>query len=311
LGRNAFPVTAAEGLTSMNAYHGQSSVTSISAAGLGALQRRAQSGRATAAALTARGQGRVLVLGHRGSPGPDRPENSVAAVTASLLRGADGVEVDVRLSADGVLVCSHGPAVQAASGQWVAVSGASERELRAGAGGVASLEEVLLAVGRHGPRRLVVEAKPVDDVAVAARTAAALAAVLAAAGRWVDVTVSSFDPVLLLQIRQALGTDAIRTALLGETGTPSHALLRRALEDGHDEIHPSLPDLCAAPHAVGAARALGVGVTCWTVNAQPDLRRMADLGVEAVVTDDVAGACATLREHAAVTALARPGSAAC
>jgi hypothetical protein len=38
---------------------------------------------------------------------------------------------------------------------------------------------------------------------------------------------------------------------------------------------------------------------------------MADLGVEAVVTDDVAGACATLREHAAVTALARPGSAAC
>ena len=40
----------------MNAYHGQSSVTSISAAGLGALQRRAQSGRAAAAALAARGR---------------------------------------------------------------------------------------------------------------------------------------------------------------------------------------------------------------------------------------------------------------
>ena len=163
---------------------------------------------------------------------------------------------------------------------------------------------MLLAVRRHGPRRVIVEAKPVDDDAVAARTASAMGAMLAAAGRFVDVTVSSFDPALLLRIRRAVRTDAVRTALLGETGTPAHALLRRALEDGHDEIHPSLPDLCAAPHAVGAARALGVGVTSWTVNAAPDLRRMADLGVEAVVTDDVAGACATLREHAAVTAAA-------
>jgi glycerophosphoryl diester phosphodiesterase len=87
-------------------------------------------------------------------------------------------------------------------------------------------------------------------------------------------------------------------------------LLRRALEDGHDEIHPSLPDLCAAPHAVGAARALGVGVTVWTVNAPTDLRRMDDLGVEAVVTDDVTGASATLREHAAVAALRQARSAA-
>jgi len=297
----------------MNTYHGQSSVTSISAAGLGALQRRAQSGRA-AAALAARGKGRVLVLGHRGSPGPHRPENSVAAVTASFLRGADGVEVDVRLTGDGVLVCSHGPAVRSASGQWVAVSGTGWEDLRRarelGHTGAASLAEVLLAVRRQGPRRVIVEAKPVDDAALVARTAAALGSVLAAAGPFVDVTVSSFDPALLLRIRRAVGTDAVRTALLGETGTPAHALLRRALEDGHDEIHPSLPDLCAAPHAVGAARALGVGVTVWTVNAPPDLTRMADLGVEAVVTDDVPGASATLRDHAAVPALRQVRSAA-
>jgi glycerophosphoryl diester phosphodiesterase len=297
----------------MNTYHGQSSVTSISAAGLGALQRR-HSGRA-AAALAARGKGRVLVLGHRGSPGPHRPENSVAAVTAAFRRGADGVEVDVRLTGDGVLVCSHGPAVRSAAGPWVTVSGTSWEDLRRarelGHTGAASLAEVLLAVRRHGPRRVIVEAKPVDDDALAARTAAAMGAVLASpVGRSLDVTVSSFDPELLLRIRHAVGTDAVRTALLGDTGTLAHALLRRAIEDGHDEIHPSLPDLCAAPHAVGAARALGVGVTCWTVNTPPDLRRMADLGVEAVVTDDVPGACATLRERAAVPAPGQVRSAA-
>ena len=74
--------------------------------------------------------------------------------------------------------------------------------------GAASLAEVLLAVRRHGPRRVIVEAKPVDDDALGVRTAAALGAVLAAAGRSVDVTVSSFDPALLLRIRRAVATDA-------------------------------------------------------------------------------------------------------
>src|SRR3954454_17389746 len=46
---------------------------------------------------------RVGVLGHRGFPAPGRPENSVAAVTEALRQGADGVEIDVRLTADGVL----------------------------------------------------------------------------------------------------------------------------------------------------------------------------------------------------------------
>jgi glycerophosphoryl diester phosphodiesterase len=258
----------------------------------------------------------VLVLGHRGSPGVDRAENTVAAVTAALVRGADGVEVDVRPTADGVLVCSHGPAVRTAAGRWVTLSDVSWEELRRSrrveGPRLATLSEVLLVARRYGRRRVVVEAKPVDDTGSAARTADALQAALdgAAVGAQLDVTVSSFDPALLLLVRRALAGDAVRTALLGETCTPTHALLRRALEDGHDEIHPSLPDLREAPHAVGAARALGVGVTCWTVNGRADLRRMADLGVEAVITDDVAGARTALREHAAAPALHEAGPAA-
>src|SRR3954452_15856368 len=50
---------------------------------------------------------RVRVVGHRGSVGPDSPENSAAAVTEALLRGADGAEIDVWLTADGTLVCAH------------------------------------------------------------------------------------------------------------------------------------------------------------------------------------------------------------
>ena len=48
--------------------------------------------------------GGVRLYAHRGSPGPSTVENTLPAVAACLLDGADGVEVDLRLSADGVLV---------------------------------------------------------------------------------------------------------------------------------------------------------------------------------------------------------------
>ena len=50
--------------------------------------------------------GRPLVIAHRGAS-VDRPENTVAAFAEARVQGADWVELDVRLSADGVLVVHH------------------------------------------------------------------------------------------------------------------------------------------------------------------------------------------------------------
>ncbi len=52
--------------------------------------------------------GRVLVLAHRGLHDATRAENSIAAVRAAY-EVADGVEVDIRETADGVLVLGHDP----------------------------------------------------------------------------------------------------------------------------------------------------------------------------------------------------------
>jgi glycerophosphoryl diester phosphodiesterase len=49
---------------------------------------------------------RPLVLGHRGAPLLAR-ENTVAAFRAALDEGADGVELDVQCSSDGLLVLHH------------------------------------------------------------------------------------------------------------------------------------------------------------------------------------------------------------
>ena len=48
----------------------------------------------------------VLVLAHRGGEGPWR-ENTLAAFAGALAGGADGVELDVRRTADGRLVIHH------------------------------------------------------------------------------------------------------------------------------------------------------------------------------------------------------------
>jgi glycerophosphoryl diester phosphodiesterase len=51
----------------------------------------------------------VRILAHRGSPTSDTVENSIPAISAALAAGADGVEVDLRLTADGVLAVCHDP----------------------------------------------------------------------------------------------------------------------------------------------------------------------------------------------------------
>jgi glycerophosphoryl diester phosphodiesterase len=248
--------------------------------------------------------GRVRVLGHRGAPAPGRPENTVAAVSEALLLGADGVEIDVRLTADDILVCSHDASARTRTGvvQDVAVSTSGEL-LDATGRPLATLDE-LLAVAPAG-FGVVVEVKPVADAAAAVRTSQLLAGVLGTAAVGLDITISSFDADLLAMIRAACADLPVRTALLGEKAEAAPAVVWRAAEDGHDEVHLPLVAVRRAPQVVETAHRLGLSVTSWTVNSRPDLRWVAELGVDAVITDDVLTAWSELdRQMAEAIAMA-------
>ena len=56
--------------------------------------------------------GRLLVIAHRGASSV-APENTLAAFREAVRLGADGVELDVHLSADGVPVVIHNISVDA------------------------------------------------------------------------------------------------------------------------------------------------------------------------------------------------------
>ncbi len=213
----------------------------------------------------------------------------MAAVAAALDDGVDGVEVDVRLTADGVLGCSHDADLARLGGTPLVVARSTARDLRrlplGGGHPTATLAEVLAATRARGRRRVVVEAKPTGDEELSVRTAEALAGLLTGAAGGLDVTVSSFDPVLLGLLRAELIGTQVRSALVGNPSARITTVLRGVLDGGHDELHAHLSSLRADPDAVFVARRLGVSVTCWTVNRRADAALMRLLGVEAVITD--------------------------
>jgi glycerophosphoryl diester phosphodiesterase len=237
-----------------------------------------------------RRSGQVQVLGHRGSPAaPGRAENSVAAVREALRHGADGVEIDVRLTADGVLVCSHNPVAVGRTGALLDVATSASADLLDDVAGrpLPTLAELLAAGQRPAGSRIVVEVKPVADPAAARETARVLADVLAASAGPAEITVSSFDAALLGLVRRACADLPVRTALLGDKQEPVDAIVRRADEDGHDEVHLPLAGARRTPEVLAAARDRGLSVALWTVNRRRDLRWAAQQGVAAVITDDV------------------------
>ena len=231
----------------------------------------------------------MRLYAHRGSPGPSTVENTLPAVTACLLDGADGVEVDLRLSVDGVLVVSHDPTLRRTAGSGLSVATSTWEQLRVASAcsGVplARVEQVLAVLAG---RPSVLEVKRPQPGRVP-ETVAALVDVLSALrarGLPLDVTVSSFSPAVVGQVRDTAPPGlGLRTALLGDVRDRPTSLLRQALEDGHDEVHPNVAALLAEPAAVGRAHALGVGVVPWTVNRGRALRRLAVLGVDACITD--------------------------
>ena len=98
--------------------------------------------------------GGVLAIAHRGHSSA-LPENTLAAFDQALAAGVDLIEVDLRLSRDGVAVCFHDADLARMAGRPALIAELAERELRGvaltGGGSIPSFAEVAdLARGRAG-----------------------------------------------------------------------------------------------------------------------------------------------------------------
>jgi glycerophosphoryl diester phosphodiesterase len=229
------------------------------------------------------------VLAHRGGTGP-WTENSLEAFKGALVAGADGVELDVRRSADGELVVHHDAEIPGAG---------LVHELRGGQipEGVPTLGRALAAcVGAV----VNVEIKNVPgdpgydaDNRVSADVAAVVADVLGASPSpptRTHVMVSSFWPDTLAAVRRA--DDAVPLGLLVHPALDALSMLDTCVGLGCVAFNPHHSQVVA--ELVGRAHALDVAVVTWTVNSRDELDRVVDAGVDAVITDSVADTLAHL-----------------
>ncbi|HLX89563.1 MAG TPA: glycerophosphodiester phosphodiesterase [Acidimicrobiales bacterium] len=227
------------------------------------------------------------VLAHRGGRGP-HPENSLAAFADGLRAGADGVELDVRLTADAVAVVHHDPDLP--DGR--AVAGLDAADLPAEvptlvAALVACAGKVVDVEIKMSPA----EATPDPDHGVARATAELVSASLARPDAPAATLVSSFWPDALATVRAAV--PGLATGLLVHPALDAVAALEQAQALGCTTLLPFHGQLTET--LVAEAHGRGLTVVTWTVNEPDDLRRAAAVGADAVVTDDVAQALEVLR----------------
>ena len=215
---------------------------------------------------------RPLVYAHRGARA-DEPENTVRAFRRALELGADGIELDIRLTSDGHIVIIHDKEVDRTTDGTGPVAGfslAEIRELDAGDGArIPTFEEAMEVCG--------------DVVQIEIKAPEALP-VLAERDRRTPLPA----PAMLTSFSRTAVEEAARLLPHVPRGLITHHPGPDALKDALDlkatwlctELKPELTrDLVDRCHEAG------VQVNAWPTKERAHLRRWIEIGADAVTTD--------------------------
>ena len=249
-------------------------------------------------------QRRPQVVAHRGASA-DNAEHTLGAYVAALDQGADALECDVRLTADGHLVCVHDRDLRRTAQQRGLVS---TMEL-------SDLEQLNFAAWKHPwadlddeapdvdperdkvltlrrllqtaadyprPVELAIETKhPTRYAGLVERRLVELLDHFGWAGADSPVRVMSFSWVALRRIRRQ--APHLRLVYLMES--PLAWARTRALSEPDGIAGPGIELLHKHPELIRKIRRSGTEVHVWTVNDRADLDLCLEHGVSAVITD--------------------------
>lgn len=227
----------------------------------------------------------TLIYGHRGARG-EVPENTLASFQRCLDQGISRCELDLHLSADGELMVIHDPTLKRTTGQRGRVAAHTAAELeridaRRGAPAwpqpcpiprlrtlfsLCPFEHWQLEVKSASPSR-------------AAQTVQAIAALVAEFGLEEKVTVTSSSRSVLLALRRH--APQLARGLVAEYAWLDP--IKVAQRHGCRMLVLNWT-LCS-PERLRRAQQQGLHVSVWTVNDPALMRRLADLGVDSLITD--------------------------
>ncbi len=224
----------------------------------------------------------MKIIGHRGAS-RDHNENTLAAFAACAAVGADGFELDVRRTADDVLVVVHDAVLS---------DGRVVRETMA-----ADLPDTIPLLAdalEHSAEQFInIEIKnhPSDpDYDAEFGISIAVAGLVAAFSAAHRVIISSFDMDTILRIRRADASIPLGWLTFGQADP--RQIIARAQAHELAAIHPH--DLLVDRAFVERAHEAGLAVYTWTVDEPDRIRELEAFGVDGVITNDPAGALAAL-----------------
>jgi glycerophosphoryl diester phosphodiesterase len=209
--------------------------------------------------------------------------------------GADMVELDVRLSADGVPVVRHDADLGGRFLHELTLAQIKAADVSTGAGGdgraeVPTLAEVLALLSGRVAVDLEIKNLPAEPAFDSPREAIARAVVealhdVAFSG---EVLGTSFNWLSIERLREL--EPAVATGFLTHAMIDPRAALVYVRQAGHDYVLPQAPALFEDPELPALAHADGIGVGSWTVDDPEAIERLFAMGVDAVATNDPAAA---------------------
>ncbi|MFI2607862.1 glycerophosphodiester phosphodiesterase [Kitasatospora sp. NPDC018619] len=255
----------------------------------------------------------VQVIAHRGSSHV-LPEHTLAAYRRALDEGADALECDVRVTADGALVCVHDRRIGRVSdgrgtvsamtlaqleaydfGAWKTGRPSTDPELR----GVLRLERLLELVAECGrPVELAIETK--HPVRFRGRVETELLRALERFGIGAtpeggrpSARIMSFSSIALNRVAAA-APQYRRVFLFERTLVLGRLRAGSPLPGGARIAGPGIELVRARPQLVTRLRELGHEVHVWTVDEPADVELCLELGVSAIITNRPAEVLAQL-----------------
>jgi glycerophosphoryl diester phosphodiesterase len=231
-------------------------------------------------------RGRTLVFGHRGASGY-APMNTLPAFELAAAQGADGIELDVWLPADGdQLIILHDATVGHTTNGSGAIFTKTLKECRELDASykfpdyrgvqIPTLDEVFEAVGQ----RLIVNVEIKADPAMRPDTVQAVANCIRRSNMQQRVIVSSFSALVLRDFREVMPEVPVGFLYAEETPSAEWEIIQTF---DYAAIHPH--HLLVDEALMQDARDDGHLVNTWTVNDVNRALDLASLGVNGIITD--------------------------
>lgn len=227
-----------------------------------------------------------LIWGHRGASG-HAPENTLPAFLMAADMGADGVELDIQQTRDGVIVVCHDETVDRTSNGVGWVKDYSFEEIRRldFSNGNAAYEGVKIPTMEEvfdllAPTGLTINIELKTGIVFYGQIEEKILELAKRKG-WEDrVIYSSFNHYTVRRIKE-LNPDAKVGLLYGDGPIDMPGYGHRL---GADALHPAYYNLFY-PDFMEDSRKYGLDVNVWTVNSAEELLQCLKLGVNAVITN--------------------------